>query len=223
MSKSMYNVVNPDLIIEQYGADTLRLYEMFLGPITVAKPWTTEGIVGVNRFLEKVWKLAKKPVASVEAPKDALKILHKTIRKVTSDIEGLEFNTAIAQMMICMNELGREEFQYKEIMDSFVRILSPFAPHIAEELWHEMGHTDSVITATWPSYDEALCVDDLITIVLQINNKNKAEMQVAPGTSKEALIEAALKNERIQELIKGQTIVKTIAVPDRLVTIIVKP
>lgn len=222
MSKSMYNVVNPDLIIEQYGADTLRLYEMFLGPITVAKPWTTEGIVGVNRFLEKVWKLTKKPRATESAPKDALKILHKTIRKVTSDIEGLEFNTAIAQMMICINELGREEFQYSEIMDSFVRILSPFAPHIAEELWHEMGHTDSVITTTWPSYDEALCVDDLITIVLQINNKNKAEMQVAPGTSKEDLIEGALKNERIQELIKGQTVVKTIAVPDRLVTIIVK-
>ncbi len=223
MSKSKYNVVNPDDIITQYGADTLRLYEMFLGPIQVAKPWTTEGILGVNRFLEKVWKLIQKPRgAEGQAPVASQKILHKTIRKVTADIEGLEFNTAVSQMMICINELGRDEFRHDSIMDAFVRILSPFAPHIAEELWRELGHKDSVVTAQWPSFDPSLCADDTITIMVQINNKNRSELQVAPGTSKERLETMALADTKIMELTAGKTIVRTVAVPDRLVNIIVK-
>ncbi len=223
MSKSKYNVVNPDDIITQYGADTLRLYEMFLGPIQVAKPWTTEGILGVNRFLEKVWKLMQKPDAGKgKAPAALQKILHKTIRKVSSDIEGLEFNTAISQMMICINELGRSELRYDDLMDPFVRILSPFAPHIAEELWRELGHKDSVITAAWPNFDPALCEDDTIAIMVQINNKNRSELQVAPGTPKETLEKLALADPKIIEILAGKTIVRTVAVPDRLVNIIIK-
>lgn len=234
MSKSFGNVINPDDVIRDYGADTLRLFEMFMGPLEQVKPWNTKGVEGVHRFLNRVWRLFIKDdpdatvaeldpsVQEVEADEDALKILHKTIKKVTEDIEGLRFNTAISQMMIFVNEMNKKDVRPKVVMEQFVLLLSPFAPHLAEELWRIMGQRDTLAYVEWPAYDPAYTVEDEVEIIIQVNGKLRDKMLVAKGTAKDALEAAAKGNEKLQPHLEGKTIVKVIAVPDKLVNIVVK-
>jgi leucyl-tRNA synthetase len=221
MSKSLGNVINPDDVIKEYGADAMRLYEMFMGPIEVVKPWNTRGIVGTKRFLDRVWRLLDGKISNEEPPLELKKTLHKTIRKVTQDIEKLRFNTAIAQMMTLVNEAYKEELRYREVIEKLLLLLSPFAPHIAEEMWEKLGHEPSICNHPWPDYDETLCVDDEVKVVIQINGKLRADMLVAKGTGDEELKQAAMQNERIARLLEGNPIRKVIVVKDRLVNFVI--
>ncbi len=222
MSKSLGNVINPDEVIETYGADAMRLYEMFMGPLQVSKPWSTKGIAGVKRFLDRVWKVSEKKLTDKKPPENLVKLLHKTIKKVSNDTANLEFNTAIAQMMIYIGELHREEFLYRELWEPFVLLLAPYAPHMAEELWEKLGNSPSVAYAEWPKWDEALTIDETVTVVYQINGKIRAREEIPQGLSKEELEKRALDNGRIKQLLEGKRVVKVIAIPNKLVNIVVK-
>lgn len=222
MSKSLKNVINPDEIIHDYGADSMRMYEMFMGPLQVSKPWATAGLSGVYRFLDRVWRLTERPLSDAEPPMELLKTLHKTIKKVTNDTESLDFNTAIAQMMILVNELYKAEELPRTVWETLILLLAPYVPHIAEELWVLSGHEPSIANEQWPAYTEELTVDDEVEMVIQINGKLRAKMHVEKGLPKEHLQEMAMKQERIVELTQGKDIVKTIVVPDKLVNIVVK-
>ncbi len=221
MSKSLKNVINPDDIIKDFGADSMRLYEMFMGPLQVSKPWATSGLSGVHRFLDRAWRLSKKELSDKEPPKELLKSLHKTIKKVNHDTANLEFNTAIAQMMIYINDLFKSEELYRSLWEPFVRILAPYAPHIAEEFWEKLGYEPSIAKVAWPEYDEALTIDDEITVIFQVNGKVRAKVNIALGLDKVALEEMALSHETIKEWIKGKEIKRVIAVPNKLVNIVV--
>ncbi|MFP4551041.1 MAG: leucine--tRNA ligase [Spirochaetales bacterium] len=222
MSKSLGNVINPDDIIADFGADSMRMYEMFMGPLEVAKPWSTNGLAGVHRFLDRVYRLSQREMTDSEAQPELLRLLHKTIKKVTEDTDALAFNTAIAQMMIYVNELFKADEISLQLWKPFVLLLCPYAPHLAEELWEQLGGTPSVSAQEWPTYDPALTVDDQVTVVVQVNGKVRSKLELEAGLPKEALIEAALANERIQEWTSGKEIVKRIAVPDKLVNIVVR-
>ncbi len=222
MSKSLGNVINPDEVIETYGADAMRLYEMFMGPLQVSKPWSTKGIAGVKRFLDRVWKVSEKKLTDKKPPENLVKLLHKTIKKVSNDTANLEFNTAIAQMMIYIGELHREEFLYRELWEPFVLLLAPYAPHMAEELWEKLGNSPSVAYAKWPKWDEVLTIDETVTVVYQINGKIRAREEIPQGLSKEELEKQALDNGRIKQLLEGKRVVKVIAIPNKLVNIVVK-
>jgi leucyl-tRNA synthetase len=234
MSKSFGNVINPDDVIRDYGADTLRLFEMFMGPLEQVKPWNTKGVEGVHRFLNRVWRLfisddaeattaqLDATIQDVPADDDALKLLHKSIKKVGEDIEALRFNTAISQMMIFVNEMNKRDLRPKSVMEQFVLILAPFAPHLAEELWQLMGHGSTLGYEPWPEYDTAYTTEDEVEIVLQVNGKLRDKIMIAKGTDKDALEAAAKENEKVRANIEGKDIVKVIAVPDRLVNIVVK-
>jgi leucyl-tRNA synthetase len=222
MSKSLKNVINPDDIIQEFGADSMRLYEMFMGPLTDSKPWQTAGLAGVHRFLNRVWRVAETPLVERAPTQDQLKILHKTIKKVTQDTDKLEFNTAISQMMIFINEIyGLEELP-KGLWKPFVLLLSPYAPHLGEELWEKMGEKGSISKAQWPVYDEDLTKDSEVEVVLQVNGKVRAKLVIDAETPKDDMIALAMENERIQEYTQGKTVVKTIAVPKKLVNLVVK-
>ncbi len=220
MSKSLKNVVNPDDIIREFGADSMRLYEMFMGPLEQSKPWSTQGLIGIHRFLDKVWRTAHKPMDSAEPNADLVKILHKTIKKVGQDTQNLDFNTAISQMMIFINEAFKAETINIDIWKRFILLLSPYAPHLSEELWEMAGGTGSTALESWPEYDEALTKDDEIELVLQVNGKVRAKLTVPADTPKDELEKLALENERIRELTEGKTIRKVIAVPNKLVNIV---
>jgi len=222
MSKSLGNVINPDDIIADFGADSMRMYEMFMGPLEVAKPWSTNGLAGVHRFLDRVYRLGKREMTDASPQPELLRLLHKTIKKVTEDTDTLAFNTAIAQMMIYVNELFKAKEVSLQLWRPLVLLLSPYAPHLAEELWEQLGEAPSISTQEWPEYDPALTIDDQVTIVVQVNGKVRSKLEMDAGLAKEALIEAALANERIQEWTTSKQIVKTIAVPDKLVNIVVK-
>lgn len=222
MSKSLKNVINPDEIIKEYGADAMRTYEMFMGPLEVSKPWATTGLSGVYRFLDRVWRLTERPISEEEPSGYMLKVLHKTIKKVTKDTNSLDFNTAISQMMILVNELYKIEKLPRAIWEALILMLAPYVPHLAEELWTMAGHKPSVANQNWPEYREELTVDDEVEVVIQINGKVRAKIQADKGTAKEALLSEAMKQERIIKLTEGKTIVKTIVVPDKLVNIVVK-
>lgn len=223
MSKSRGNVINPDDVIAEHGADTLRMYEMFMGPLAVDKPWNTQSIFGISRFLERIFRLFDKPINdSVVITENLNKLMHKTIKIVTEKINNLEFNTAISQLMIFNNELQKQNELNKTLMKNLVKILHPFAPFATEELWEILGENPSIINASWPSYDEKLTVDDTITIVFSVNGKVRSKTQFKKNTSKEILIEAALNDKRIQGYTKGKTIVKKIVVPNKLVNIVIK-
>jgi leucyl-tRNA synthetase len=222
MSKSLKNVINPDDIIQDYGADSMRLYEMFMGPLTDSKPWQTAGLAGVHRFLNRVWRVAETPLVDKDLTKEQLKILHKTIKKVSDDTVKLEFNTAISQMMIFINEIyGLDELP-KALWKPFVLLLSPYAPHLGEELWEKLGESGSISKAKWPEYQEALTKDSEVEIVLQVNGKVRAKLTIDAETSKEGMISLAMENERIQEYTQGKTVIKTIAVPKKLVNLVIK-
>ena len=227
MSKSMFNVVNPDYIVDKFGADTLRLYEMFLGPVEQSKPWDTNGIDGCHRFLKKFWALyynreGKYMPATGEANKESLKSLHKLIKKVTSDIEAFSYNTAISAFMICVNELGQQKCNNKEILDTLTILIAPFAPHIAEELWHASGYNTSVCDAKWPIYNEAYLAEDNVTMSISFNGKTRFTMNFPANADNAAIEKAVLADEQTAKYIDGKNIIKIIIVPKRIVNIVLK-
>lgn len=223
MSKSMFNVVNPDDIVERYGADTLRLYEMFLGPLEQSKPWDTNGIDGVNRFLKKLWKLYAGGVSDDQPSAAALKSLHTLIKKVTADIENFSYNTSVAAFMICVNELTSQKCNSREILEPLAILLAPFAPHIAEELWHTfLGKDTTICDATWPQHDESHLVEAEVTYPVSFNGKARFNLTVPAGMAGEEVLNAAMAHESAAKWLDGKQVVKTIFVPGKIVNIVVK-
>ena len=226
MSKSMYNVVNPDMIVEKYGADTLRLYEMFLGPINQSKPWDSNGIDGCYRFLKKAWNLYHKGDAfavSADAPsKENLKTLHKLIKKVTEDIETFSYNTAVPAFMIAVGELAQQKCAARSVLEPLAVLLSPFAPFFAEELWHKLGHEGTVCDAEWPAFDEAYLKEDSVTLSVSFNGKTRFTLDFPADASKEQIEKVTLASEAAAKYLDGKQIVKVIVVPGRIVNIVVK-
>jgi leucyl-tRNA synthetase len=221
-------VINPDDIVREYGADSMRVYEMFMGPLEVVKPWITAGLVGVSRFLERLWAIGERPLregaGGAAAEEEALvRLLHKTIKKVGEDTETLNFNTAISQMMIYSNELAKLKEIPRPLWEPLVQLISPYAPHLGEELWEKLGHTESVSKSPWPEYDEGLTVERELTIVVQVNGKIRDKFTAPAGTGGEALEQAARNLPGTLKWLEGQTVVKLITVPDKLVNIVVKP
>lgn len=222
MSKSMFNVVNPDVIVEQYGADTLRLYEMFLGPVETSKPWDTNGIDGCFRFLKKFWKLYQQDLNDNEPSKESVKSVHKLIKKVSNDIEQFSYNTAISAFMICVNELGQQKCNNRGLLRNLVILIAPFAPHIAEELWQHLGEKDSVCNAQWPTWNEAYLTENEVQLTISFNGKARFQMTFPIDASREDVETAALNDERSKKYIDGKTIVKVIVVPKKIVNIVCK-
>ena len=224
MSKSMYNVVNPDMIVERYGADTLRLYEMFLGPLEQSKPWDTNGIDGVHRFLRKLWGLYYSAdglrVTDTPATKEELKSLHKLIRKVTQDVEQFSFNTSVAAFMICINELQGLKTASREVLQPLLILLAPFAPHIAEELWHTIGEETTIVAAQWPEYDEKLLVEDSFKYPVSFNGKTRFTIELPREASQDEIREAVLSADEAQKWLEGKTPKKVIIVPGRIINIV---
>ena len=224
MSKSMYNVVNPDMIVERYGADTLRLYEMFLGPLEQSKPWDTNGIDGVHRFLRKLWGLYYSAeglrVTDTPATKEELKSLHKLIRKVTQDVEQFSFNTSVAAFMICINELQGLKTSSREVLQPLLILLAPFAPHIAEELWHAIGEETTIVAAQWPEYDEKLLVEDSFKYPVSFNGKTRFTIELPREASQDEIREAVLSADEAQKWLEGKTPKKVIIVPGRIINIV---
>ena len=222
MSKSMFNVVNPDDIVSQYGADTLRLYEMFLGPVEASKPWDTNGIDGCYRFLKKFWKLFQQDLLDEDPTKEELKSLHKLIKKVSTDIEVFSYNTSVSAFMVCTNELTQQKCRNLRILRTLVTVLAPFAPHIAEELWEQTGGKGSVCDTEWPTWNEDYLVEDEVQMPVSFNGKARFQINLPATASKEAIIEAAMSDERSQKYLEGKQVVKTIVVPGRIINIVVK-
>ena len=228
MSKSMYNVVNPDMIVENYGADTLRLYEMFLGPVEQSKPWDTNGIDGCFRFLKKLWALywdkdGNLALTDEEPSADSLKTLHKLIKKVTSDIEMFSYNTSISAFMVAVNELSQQKCSSRTVLQTLPVLIAPFAPHIAEELWEALGGEGSVCDAKWPQYEEKYLVETSIKLGVQFNGKVRFDMLFPADATPEQMIELATSAPEAAKYLEGMDIVKTIAIPKRIVNIVVKP
>lgn len=219
MSKSMYNVQNPDDLVARYGADTLRLYEMFLGPVEQAKPWDTKGIEGVFRFLKKYWKLFES-VSDAPASKEAVKIIHRTVKKVGDDIERFSFNTAVSTFMICVNELTAAKCDSREVLDPLCVLIAPFAPHIAEELWHQMGHSQSVCVAPWPTYDPKQLEEETFTYPVSFNGKMRFTIELPIGVSQEEAYAAVSATPNGQKYIAGATPKKVIFVPKKIINIV---
>ena len=223
MSKSLKNVINPDDFIRDYGADSVRMYEMFMGPLTESKPWATAGFIGVYRFLDRIWRIATEKTITEESPsKEVEKLMHKTIKKVTEDTATLNFNTAISQMMVFVNELNKGETVSKECLEKLTLLLSPYTPHLAEELWSMLGHEPSVSKESWPLFDEEKTKDDEIEVVVQINGKVRSKLRVPRETGKDEMLSLAKGDETVKKWTDGKTIVKEIVVPGKLVNIVVK-
>lgn len=232
MSKSRGNVVNPDEIVKEYGADSLRLYEMFMGPLEATKPWSMSGVSGVRNFLDRVWRLfvdyraeevsLLEAVQDVEPTEEQNQVLHRTIAAVTADLDNMSYNTAIARLMEFVNFFTKQEVRPKNAMSDFVLLLSPMAPHLAEELWEMLGNSGSLAYVSWPEFDEALTKSSEVEIPIQVNGKVKGKINVPADCDKDTLEKLAKENERLQELIADKSIVKTIVVPGRLVNIVVK-
>ena len=229
MSKSMYNVVNPDDIIKDYGADTLRLYEMFLGPVEASKPWDTNGIDGCHRFLKKFWSLFwgrvtedKLVVDDAQPTKESLKTVHKLIKKVTEDIEKFSYNTAVSAFMIAVNEMGQQQCHNVELLQKMIVVLAPFAPHVAEELWHVLGNEGSVCDASWPNYDEKYLVESEIQLTISFNGKARYQKTFAADADNATIESEVRADERSLKYIDGKQIVKVIIVPKKIVNIVIK-
>ena len=228
MSKSMFNVVNPDMIVEKYGADTLRLYEMFLGPVEASKPWDTNGIDGCFRFLKKFWNLfyenrTDKFLPCDEKPStESLKSLHKLIKKVTEDIEKFSYNTSISAFMIAVGELQQQKCRSKEVLEQLVVLIAPFAPHIAEELWHTLGHATTVCDAAWPAFDEKYLVESEMQLTISFNGKARFQKKFPADATNDAIQAAVLEDEQSQKYIGDKKVVKVIVVPKKIVNVVVK-
>ena len=228
MSKSMFNVVNPDMIVEKYGADTLRLYEMFLGPVEASKPWDTNGIDGCFRFLKKFWNLFYENRTDTFLPCDekpsaeSLKSLHKLIKKVTEDIEKFSYNTSISAFMIAVGELQQQKCRSKEVLEQLVVLIAPFAPHIADELWHTLGHTTTVCDAAWPAFDEKYLVESEMQLTISFNGKARFQKKFPADATNDAIQTAVLEDEQSQKYIGDKKVVKVIVVPKKIVNVVVK-
>jgi len=224
MSKSKGNVVNPDEMVSEYGADALRLYEMFMGPLEDAKPWDTKGVVGVRRFLDKVHNLCIRVIGGVPRPRDDAhtKLIHKSIKKITSDLEELKFNTAISQLMIVVNEFSSASSINKETFETFLKLLAPLAPHLAEELWEKLGHTTSIFAESWPVFDSTLIVDDVVDMGVQVNGKVRGTISLAPSADEATAKELAFANVNVMKWIDGKEIMKIVYVPGKIFNIVVK-
>ena len=223
MSKSMFNVVNPDMIVEKYGADTLRLYEMFLGPVEQSKPWDTNGIDGCHRFLKKFWNLCSAGCGDTQtATPEELKSVHKLIKKVSQDIEHFSYNTSISAFMICVNELSQLKSKNKELMKTLVVLIAPFAPHIAEELWEQLGGQGSVCDAAWPTWNEEYLVENTVKLGVAFNGKTRFEMEFAADADNQTIQEAVLADEKAAKYLEGKQIIKVIIVPKRMVNVVIK-
>ena len=229
MSKSMFNVVNPDMIVEKYGADTLRLYEMFLGPVEASKPWDTNGIDGCFRFLKKFWNLFYDnrtdeflPSAEAEATADSLKTLHKLIKKVTDDIEKFSYNTSISAFMIAVGELAQQKCRNKQVLEQLVVLIAPFAPHIAEELWHALGNESTVCDAKWPEFKAEYLVESEVQLTISFNGKARFQKKFPADATNDAIQEAVLADEQSAKYIGDKKVVKVIVVPKKIVNIVIK-
>jgi leucyl-tRNA synthetase len=232
MSKSRGNVINPDEVVKEYGADSLRLYEMFMGPLEATKPWSMEGVNGVHNFLGRVWRMIiddraeetrLSPAVVDEAPtEEDLRVLHRTIKAVTEDIAKLSFNTAIARMMEFTNHFTKQERRPRAAMEPLVLLLSPFAPHVAEELWEDLGHKRSLAYEPWPPYDESLLVESTIELPVQINGRVRSKITVPADADQAAALAAAKADPKVADYIAGKPIVKEIVIPGRMVNIVVK-
>jgi leucyl-tRNA synthetase len=232
MSKRWGNVIDPDDVIDSYGADAFRCYEMFMGPLEQMKPWSMRGVEGVARFLARVWRLIMNEnqagqwelspsLRDVEPTKAQQKILHATIKKVTEDIESLSFNTAISQMMIFVNAFTNAENIPISAMRAFLILLDPFAPHLASELWDRLGGTGDITSQSWPTYDDKLLAEDEVEIIIQVNGKVRDRMTASTQANEEELKAAALAAPKIQELLKGKAVVKVVVIPKKLVNLVV--
>ena len=226
MSKSRGNVVNPDEMIDQFGADAVRLYEMFMGPLESMKPWSTRGVEGITRFLDRVWRLMvgdegslSQAVTDAEPAPEQLRLLHYTIKKVTDDIDALRFNTAIAQMMVFTNEMTKLEQRPRRLLEPFVLLLLPFAPHLSEELWERLGQQPSAGQQPWPQFDPALVVSDRLTIPIQVNGKLRGKLEVDAGASREQL--EPLAKKEVAEWLQGKEPKKVIYVEKKLINFVV--
>jgi leucyl-tRNA synthetase len=224
MSKSRGNVINPDDVVREYGADAFRMYEMFMGPLEMVKPWNTQGLEGVYRFLGRVWRLfcdeeGKLTLDDSDPTGALLKVLHHTIKKVGEDTETLAFNTAISQMMIFVNEVTAQEKRPRKLLEPFVLVLAPYAPHLAEELWEKLGNKQSLACAPWPKFDAALLKEENVTVILQVNGKLRDRMEVPAQISPAELEKLALANDRVKEHLAGKQVKKVIVVPGKLVNI----
>ena len=227
MSKSKGNVINPDDIVDQYGADTLRLYEMFMGPLTESVAWSEDGIHGSEKWIERVWRLM---IDENNHPRDRVttfndgkldKVYNQTVKKVTEDFEHLHYNTAISQMMVFVNEAYKVDALPLAYMEGFVKMISPIMPHVAEELWQLLGHNETITYAAWPTFDPKKLEESTVQIVLQVNGKVRSHMKVAKDTSKDELEKLALADAGMQEWLDGKTIRKVIAIPNKIVNIVV--
>jgi leucyl-tRNA synthetase len=225
MSKRWGNVVNPDDVCAQYGADTLRMYEMFLGPLTDSKPWNTHGIEGVSRFFGKFWRLfyeGEQWAVSQEVPTpEELKILHKTIKKITEDIESMSFNTSVSAFMVATNELGTLKCRKQEVLETLLILMAPFAPHIAEELWHQLGHSSSIHTANWPKYNAQYLVESSFNYPISINGKTRAQITFDLSATEAEIQSAVLENELVVKWMEGKPLKKFILVKGRIVNVVV--
>lgn len=227
----MFNVVNPDMIVEKYGADTLRLYEMFLGPVEQSKPWDTNGIDGCHRFLKKFWALfygntrenpdGKLLVDDGEPTKEALKSVHKLIKKVSQDIEIFSYNTSISAFMICVNELAQMKCHNREMLKTLVILIAPFAPHIAEELWEQLGEQGSVCDSKWPAWNEEYLVENSVKLGVAFNGKTRFDMEFPADADNQTIQDTVLADDRSKKYIEGE-IMKVIIVPKRMVNIVFK-
>jgi leucyl-tRNA synthetase len=229
MSKSRGNVVNPDAVIAEYGADSMRLYEMFMGPLEAMKPWSMQGVQGVYRFLQKAWRMVvneetgELDPAVREAPADeeTLRLLHQTLRKVGGDVETFGFNTAISAMMVFVNHLARQEVRPRSVVEAFVLILAPFSPHIAEELWERLGHDRGLAHEPWPRYDEELAREKQLELAVQVNGKLKDRIVVDAEADDESVKAVAMASEKVVAALAGKTPRKVLVVKGRLVNIVV--
>jgi leucyl-tRNA synthetase len=221
MSKSLGNVVNPDQVVKEYGADTLRLYEMFMGPFDQAIPWDTQGIKGVRRFLDKVWRLSTR-VKETKPSLNTLKKLHQTIKKVSEDIETFNFNTAISYLMELANHLGKLKTIPLSVWRNFLIILAPFAPHITEELWSRLGFKKSIHQQKWPKYNAKLIIEENFTLIVQVNGKLRAKLIMRKGVNQKEAQEKAQKHLKVAKHLKGKRIKKIVFVPDRLINFVVE-
>ena len=227
MSKSMFNVVNPDMIVEKYGADTLRLYEMFLGPVEASKPWDTNGIDGCHRFLKKLWGLfysrdGQFLPTDEEPTADQLKSVHKLIKKVSHDIEHFSYNTSISAFMICVGELQQMKCRNKQLLQDVVVLLAPFAPHIAEELWHQLGNETTVCDARWPEFNEKYLVESEIQLTVSFNGKARYQKKFPADAQSDTIQKEVLEDERSQKYLEGKQVIKVIVVPKKIVNIVIK-
>jgi len=225
MSKSKYNVVNPDDVVSYYGADTLRLYEMFLGPLEQSKPWSTHGIDGVSKFLRKFWNLfhdanGNFKVSTEEPTKDEYKVLHKTIRKIEEDIEAFSFNTSASEFMICVNALSSSKCNKRSILEPLTITLSPFAPHIAEELWEKLGHTETILKSSFPKFEEKYLVENSFEYPISINGKVRAKMNFALDMPKEDIEKVIMASELVQKWTDGKAPKKVIIVQGKIVNVV---